>query len=65
MKRSKFTEKQIICFLKQAAVGMPIKELCRTAGFNDAPSSTRTKNGEVSLIEASGPTNCVVGSAGS
>ena len=36
MKKSRFTEEQIIGFLKQADVGMPIKELCRKGGFSDA-----------------------------
>ena len=36
MKRSRFTEDQIIGFLKQAEAGMPVKELCRTGGFSDA-----------------------------
>jgi putative transposase len=36
MKKSRFTEVQIIGFLKQADAGMPIKELCRTGGFSDA-----------------------------
>ncbi len=36
MKKSRFTEEQIIGFLKQAEAGMPIKELCRTGGFSDA-----------------------------
>ena len=36
MKKSRFTEEQIIGFLKQAEVGMPLKELCRTGGFSDA-----------------------------
>jgi len=36
MKKSRFTEVQIIGFLKQADTGMPIKELCRTGGFSDA-----------------------------
>ena len=36
MKKSRFTEAQIIGFLKQADAGMPIKELCRKGGFSDA-----------------------------
>lgn len=36
MKRARFTEEQIIGFLKQAEAGMPIKELCRQGGFSDA-----------------------------
>ena len=36
MKKSRFTEVQIIGFLKQADAGMPVKELCRNGGFSDA-----------------------------
>lgn len=36
MKKSKYTEEQIIGFLKQAEAGVPVKDLCRKAGFSDA-----------------------------
>ena len=36
MKNSRFTEGQIIGFLKQAEAGLGVKELCRTGGFSDA-----------------------------
>ena len=35
-KRSRFTEEQILSFIKQAEAGMRIKELGRKGGFSDA-----------------------------
>src|SRR5258708_16190512 len=35
MKRSQFTDQQIIGFLRQAEAGMPVKDLCRKEGFSD------------------------------
>ena len=34
--KKRYTDEQIIGFLKQAAEGTPIKELCRKHGFSDA-----------------------------
>lgn len=36
MKKSRFTETQIIGILKEADKGVPIKELCRIHGISDA-----------------------------
>ena len=36
MKKSRFSEEQIIGFLKQAEAGMPVVEICRKGGFSDA-----------------------------
>jgi putative transposase len=36
MRQSKFTEAQIIGFIKQADAGMPVKDICRKGGFSDA-----------------------------
>jgi putative transposase len=35
MKRSQFTDQQIIGFLRQAGAGMPVKDPCRKEGFSD------------------------------
>ena len=36
MKRSRFSEEQIIGFLRQAEAGVKIADICRQNGFSDA-----------------------------
>jgi putative transposase len=53
MKKSRYSEEQIIGFLKQAEAGMPIKELCRKGGFSDATFyKWRTKFGGMDISDA-------------
>jgi len=36
MKKSRFSEEQIIGFIKEVEAGMPVADLCRKHGFSDA-----------------------------
>jgi putative transposase len=36
MKTSRYTEQQIVGWLKQAEAGMSVKEVCRQGGFSEA-----------------------------
>jgi putative transposase len=53
MKKSRFTDEQIIDFLKQAESGVPVKELCRKHGFSDATFyKWRSRLGGMEVSEA-------------
>lgn len=51
--KKRFTDEQIIGFLKQAEAGVPVKELCRQHGFSDASFyNWRAKFGGMSVPDA-------------
>jgi putative transposase len=53
VKKRRFTEQQIIEFLKEAQAGVPVKELCRKHGFSDAAFyGWRSKFGGMQVQEA-------------
>jgi putative transposase len=51
--KKRFTEEQIIGFLKQADAGMSVKDLCRKHGFSNAAFySWRSKFGGMEVSDA-------------
>ena len=52
MKRKRYTEAQILGFLKEAEAGIPVKQLCRKHGFSDASFyNWRSKYGGMELSD--------------
>jgi len=51
--KKRFSEEQIISFLREAEAGMPIKDLCRQHGFSEASYYLwRSKFGGMSVPDA-------------
>lgn len=51
--KKRFTEEQIIGFLKEADAGMPVKDLCRRQGFSEASYYLwRSKFGGMDVADA-------------
>lgn len=40
MRASRFTDEQVVGFLKPAEAGIPVRELCRQGGGSDATSTS-------------------------
>jgi putative transposase len=53
MKRSRFSEEQIIAILKEREAGVPVSELCRKHGVSDASiDKWKAKYGGMDVSEA-------------
>ena len=53
MRKSRFSEEQIIGILKEQQAGLPVAELCRKHGISDATFYTwRSKYGGLEISEA-------------
>jgi putative transposase len=51
--KKRFTEEQIIGFLRDGEAGLPIKELCRRHGFSEASYyGGKAKFGDMTVSEA-------------
>ena len=51
--KKRFTEEQIIGFLRKAEAGLPVKDLCRRHGFSEASYYLwRSKFGGMSISDA-------------
>ena len=51
--KKRFTEAQIVGFLREADAGVPVKDLCRKHGFSDASYYLwRSKYGGMSVSDA-------------
>jgi putative transposase len=53
MRKSRYSEEQIIGFLSRATAGLPVKDLCRQEGFSEATFyKWRAKFGGLQVSEA-------------
>jgi putative transposase len=53
MKKSKYSEEQIIGYLKQVEAGVPLKDMCRKVGISEATFyNWRAKFGGMEVTEA-------------